>query len=529
MDDPLVWSTGRGTDVWEMFVACRDGNPAAVEALLEKDPSLVRSSYDRGTPLYFAVRENRIEVARLLLERGAAPLSGELREIARDRGYAAMSQLLEEIVSRAYGVSAAGESLAAAIRVHDLKLVGEWLDRSPGDISAADARGNQPIHWASMTRQPAVIDELLRRGADINARRPDGARAIQLAAGDYYFRGRLEVSKEWPVTPRATIDHLRACRAEVDLCTACHIGDEALVRELLARYAGLANRVDPYVTYYPCSGTPLRNAAEAGHIAIVKLLLQAGADPNLPEPGIAPQGHALYAAAAAGYHEIAALLLENGANANAAVESSADALSRAIDNKDQKMVDLLCSYGASRGMHLLAYYGDVRTAAAVFAANPKLAEDPDALMNAAGEAQIGFVRLMLRYCPELPKRLTFPGWSVGGKTRELNELLFRHGMNASAPDWLGITPLHHFARTDDCGQAEMFLAHGADVEAQDDHMGSTPLGWTARFGKIKMAELLLRHGAKVNSGESEWAAPLAWARRYGHDEVAALLRRNGAS
>src|SRR5207244_6316790 len=117
----------------------------------------------------------------------------------------------------------------------------------------------------------------------------------------------------------------------------------------------------------------------------------------------------------------------HGAYPNPEVESSADALSRAIANSDQRMIDLLCSYGAARAVHLLAYHGDVQTAAAVFAANPALANDPEALTNAAGEGNEAFLRLMLRYQPDLPKRLTFPAWSVGARTRELNELLFEHG------------------------------------------------------------------------------------------------------
>ena len=106
------------------------------------------------------------------------------------------------------------------------------------------------------------------------------------------------------------------------------------------------------------------------------MLLDRGADPNLREEGIAPHGHALYAAAANRHYEIAKLLLEHGAFPNPPVESSADALSRAISNSDQPMIDLLCSYGAARSMELLAYDGDVKTAAAVLAANPGAGQRP---------------------------------------------------------------------------------------------------------------------------------------------------------
>src|SRR5262249_21989291 len=160
------------------------------------------------------------------------------------------------------------------------------------------------------------------------------------------------------------------------------------------------------------SGAPLKNAAAKGELEIVKLLLAHGADPNLPEDGIAPEGHALYSAVANRHYEVAKLLLEHGAIPNPEVESSADALSRAISNKDEPMIELLCSYGAARGVHLLAYDGDVQTAAAAFAANPALADDSEALANAAGEGHISFVRLMLRYQPCLPRRIAFPDWSV---------------------------------------------------------------------------------------------------------------------
>ena len=238
----------------------------------------------------------------------------------------------------------------------------------------------------------------------------------------------------------------------VDICTACHIGDLERVRELLDQDPSLANRVSEYVTYYLGSGAPLKNAAAQGHIEIVKLLLERGADPNLREEGIAPHGHALYSAVANGHHEIAKLLLEHGAYPNPEVESSADALSRAISNSDQPMIDLLCSYGAARAVHLLAYYGDVQTAAAVFAANPALADDPEALANAAGRGPGGICAPSAALPTRPAQRITFPDWSVGAKTRELNELLFEHGMNPSQPDWLLVTPLHQFARKGDRGK-----------------------------------------------------------------------------
>jgi ankyrin repeat protein len=528
--EPLLWGAGSGADVWKLLCACITGDLKIIKRLLKKDPSLVRAQYAYRTPLYFAVRENQVEVARYLLERGADPLSlavnDTLLDITRDRGYAEMEELLEAKLASAHGASPRGEAVAQAIRERDLPKVRSLLDASPELLHAGDGGSSQPIHWAVMTRQIDIIDELLALGADINAARFDGARPIQLTNGDYNFRGWRDVPQDWPTTPAQVLEHLRTRGAYCDICTACHIGDLERVRELLDQDPQLANRVSEYVTYYLGSGAPLKNAAARGHMEIVKLLLERGADPNLPEEGIAPHGHALYSAVANGHYEIARLLLEHGAYPNPEVESSADALSRAISNSDQQMIDLLCSYGAARAVHLLAYSGDVRTAAAVFAANPKLADDPEALANAAGEGQEAFVRLMLRYQPDLPRRMIFPGWSVGAKTRELNELLFEHGMNPSQPDWLGITPLHQFARKGDVEKAAIFIDHGADLHARDEDICSTPLGWAAKFGKTRMVEFLLRRGAKPNlPDDPPWATPLVWATRRGHRQIVELLNQ----
>lgn len=533
-DEQLMWSTGKGTNVWEMFCACVDGDLETVRRLVSKDPSLVHCQHGYRRPLHFAVRENRIDVARFLLEHGADPLNctffDQPDEICRDRGYVEMQNLLETTLARVQNSSPRGEAVAEAIRNRDGEKMRSLLDASPELLSVGDQRSNQPIHWAVMTRQLNFIDELLRRGADINTPRYDGAKPIQLANGDYHFRGWRDVPKDWATTPWDVIAHLRSRGAYCDICTASHIGDLDRVRELLDEDPSLANRVSEYTSYYVGSGAPLKNGASGGHLEIVKLLLSHGADPNLREEGIAPQGHALYAAAANGHHEIARLLLEHGAFPNPEVESSADALSRAISNEDQPMIDLLCSYGASRGVHLLAHDGDLQTAAAVFAANPGLARDYEALSNAAGNGQENFVRLMLRYHPDLPRGLTFPDWLPRPETRALTDLLFEHGMNPSQRNWLEITPLHQFARKGDVEWAKIFMDRGADLCARDDELRSTPLAWAARFGQKEMVELLLERGALPNlPDDPPWATPLAWATSRGHVEIAEILKAHGAT
>ncbi|HXF38797.1 MAG TPA: ankyrin repeat domain-containing protein [Blastocatellia bacterium] len=525
-NEPLLWSTGTGIDVWDLFCACIAGDLDEVTRLFTKDPSLVRCHYAYRTPIYFAVRENQLEVARFLLEHGADPLSlavgDNLLGICRDRGHSEMEKLLEANFASVHGASPKGEAIAAAIRERDLTKVQSLLDASPELLHAGDERSNQPIHWAVTTRQLDTIDELLGRGADINAPRFDGARPIHLTNGDYTYRGWRDVPKEVTTTPREVLDHLRARGAYIDINTAASIGDLERVTELLDQDPSLANRVSEYVTYYIGSGAPLRNAAARGHIEIVKLLLERGADPNLPEEGIAPRGHALYSAVYNGHYEIAKLLLERGAYPNPPVESSADALSIALMNKDEKMAELLCSYGAARSLDILSYYGDVETAAAIFAINPELADNPHALSQAAGNGHEAFVRLMLHHQPDLAKRVT-----GDAKTRELSEFLFERGANPNNADWLGITPLHQFARSGNIEKAALFLDHGADLRARDQDICSTPLGWAAKSGKLQMVEFLLERGAPPNlPDDPPWATPLAWATRRGHHEIAELIEQH---
>lgn len=536
-DEPLIWSTGSGVDVWEMFVAAITGDTQKIKQLLNKDPSLVRGSYDYRTPLSFAVQQNQLEAAALLLERGASPVnsgtSDTLLEIARDRGYEDMQQLLQSALVGKRGEAPKGGVAAKLIRDRNLQGLKELLDRSPELVNAADEGTNQPIHWAVMSRQPDMIDELLARGADINTQRGDGARPVQLVNGDYSYRGWRDVPEDTKATPGDILRHLRDRGAYIDMCTAAHTGDIERVRQLLKEDPSLANKVSDYVSYYIGSGSPLKNAAARGHFDIVKLLIENGADPNLPEEHIAPRGHALHAAVCNGYIEIVKYLLDKGAYPNVDIESSADTLSAAMSRNDQPMIELLCSYGAARQVNLLAYSGDIMTAAAVFNANPSLADDTYALECAAGEGHDAFVRLMLRYQPDLARKISVGVRSRGPqsaiKTRELTNYLFERGMDPSLRNWLGITPLHRFAERGDLENATIFLEQGADINARDEQLCSTPLGWAAKYGKIEMVKLFLEHGAKTNlTDDPSWATPLAWATRRGHDTVAELLKQHGA-
>jgi ankyrin repeat protein len=457
-DDKLLWSAGRGTDVWALIQACIAGDFDAVRALIARDPSLVRAHYTYRKPLYFAVRENRLDIARFLLEHDRNPLDlwvdDSPLEIARDRGYVEMERLLAETFETKFNASSKGEPIALALREHDLTRMRELLDAEPALLSKGDRLSNQPIHWATMTRQLGAIDELLQRGADIDARRIDGAQPIHLTNGDYFYRGWRDVPRDWPTTPAQVMTHLRSRGAFVDLPTACHTGDLDRVRELLGQDPSLANRLGGYEGYYLGAGAPIANAAAAGRLDIVQLLLDHGADPNLPEEQIAPRGKALYEAVRSGHYDIAKLLLERGAFPNPPAESSGDALWFARERRpDARMEQLLLSYGAT-----------------------PVPEDPE-------EAWPAVAHNWLRITPLHQAART-------GDLEKAKALLDAGADLTARDEHLRSTPLAWAAKFGQREMVALLLARGAPRSLPDDPAWATPLAWAKKRGHEEIARLL---------------------------------------
>ncbi|HEY3886186.1 MAG TPA: ankyrin repeat domain-containing protein [Vicinamibacterales bacterium] len=167
-----MWSAGRGTDVWALFQACAAGDLAAVQALIAKDRSLARAHYAYRKPLYFAVRENHVDVARFLLERGAFPnppieSSGDALWVSREwrqRATPSQKEPDEDWPSRAHDWLRIS-SLHHAARKGDLEDAKRLLD-SGADLTARDEHFcSTPPAWAAKYGQIEMVKFLLERGA----------------------------------------------------------------------------------------------------------------------------------------------------------------------------------------------------------------------------------------------------------------------------------------------------------------------------------------------------------------------------
>jgi ankyrin repeat protein len=168
--------------------------------------------------------------------------------------------------------------------------------------AGAAAPPDVPLPDAARRQDRAAVRGLLERGADVNARHPDGASALHWAI-------------HWQDTEMALL--LMRAGADVNavndygvtpLSLACANGDAEAVLALLEA------RADPNLAL-PTGETPLMTAARTGSAAAVTALIDRGADVNARERQ--QQQSALMWAAAAGRPAAVRVLLEHAADPRA--------------------------------------------------------------------------------------------------------------------------------------------------------------------------------------------------------------------
>ena len=540
---PVELSTGRhlkladGTlatsdDVFAVFVAARDGDPATVKRLVTRSPALATVEYNYTPPIHFAVREGHCDVTEFLLDRGADPayrsypFQESLLTFAQDRGHREIVELLQRRLSERFAIASGTEAIIAAAASGDVAAIGVELARDAALAQASNETGDTPLHHAARNGQLQAVRALLAAGGNVDAVRGDGYRPVHCALMPNWF---------FQVQPRRRdeiADLLLSSGARMTIFIAALRGDTRYVSDALARDRSLANFDDT------CHHRVLSAAVRRGDVAMTRLLLEHGADPNLPEEG-APRGLSLWIAVNDRQREIVSLLLAHGADPNARVESSGTPMSQAA--KDPELTELLRAHGGRQSapsdresVAKLLEAGQLDEAERLLRANPEWIHDDEAgwgdgiLAGPAHDGRHDVIAMLLRLGARVPPVSKWAPYYYF-EHEATAAFLLENGMDPNHMNWHRFTLLHHMAAAGEFAKARLLLDHGADIDAIDDEYRSTPLGVAARSGQAALVELLLDCGADPNASGAPWATPLAWAKRKGQDSIAATLRSRGAS
>ncbi len=529
------WKLADGTlastdDVYAMFVAARDGDLRDVRRLVGRVPGLATVEYNYTPPIHFAVREGHRDIAAFLLEQGADPayrsypFQESLLEYATDRGHDDVAELLRTHLSRRFRMASGTAALIAAARRGDLAAVEAELARDPGAARGGNESGDTALHQAAQHAHMDVVRALLAAGADPDAVRGDGYRPVHCALMPNWFTPVQSQARD------AIADLLLASGARYTIFLAALRGDGDYVARELARDPSRANFADT------CHHRVLSAAVRRGDLAITRLLLEHGANPNLSEEG-APRGASLLIAVADRRRDIAELLLAHGADPHAEVDSSGTPVSRAAG--DTELVALLGAHGGrtepserDRAGALIAA-GRLDAAEALLRRHPEWIHDDEAgwgdgiLAGPAREGRHDVLAMLLRLGARVPPVSKWAPYYYF-KHEATAAFLLEHGMDPDHMNWHRFTLLHHMAAEGEVAKARLLLDHGAGIDLIDDEYRSTPLGVAARRGQVEMVRLLLERGADPEAAGAPWARPLAWAQVRGNGEGAEMLRAGGA-
>jgi ankyrin repeat protein len=354
--------------------------------------------------------------------------------------------------------------------------------------------------------------------------------------------------------------------AGYNFATAIILGDADGVRAAITRDPGLATRVDPRTGWTPLHAACASNwhrldpARAGGLLAVARLLLDAGADPNghpgarsprsgwtplrcavagaanpaitglLLERGAVPEDHDLYLAGFGGDdHESLRLLLRHAADVTGLAEQ---ALAAPLSLNDAEAVRLLLAAGADPrrytdddGEPASAAYEAVRSGCSAGLLDLLLAHgaDPDR-PGRDGRSPLALATVLGR--ADLAERLRRHGAADDTTPADRFLAALQHADRDAVQRQLAADPglderltgaqqaaaMIRAAETGGAQALGLMLDLGFPVDARGGDNDATALHTAAHSGSLGVVRLLLDRGADVEARDGTWdSTPLVWA------------------
>ncbi|XP_026045456.1 ankyrin-3-like isoform X36 [Astatotilapia calliptera] len=558
-----------------LHIAARKDDTKAAALLLQNDHNadveskmMVNRTTESGfTPLHIAAHYGNINVATLLLNRGAAvdfmarnditPL-----HVAAKRGNSNMVKLLLDRGAKIDAKTKDGLTpLHCGARSGHEQVVEILLDRG-APILSKTKNGLSPLHMATQGDHLNCVQLLLQHDVPVDDVTNDYLTALHVAAHcGHYKVAKLIVDKK--ANPNA-----KALNGFTPLHIACK-KNRVKVMELLLKHGASIQAVTE-------SGlTPIHVAAFMGHENIVHALTHHGASPNTTNV----RGEtALHMAARAGQADVVRYLLKNGAkvetkskddqtalhissrlgkvdivqqllhcgaSANAATTSGYTPLHLAAREGHHDVAAMLLDNGASLSsatkqkgfspLHVAAKYGKMEVASLLL--------QKGAAPDAAGKSGLTPLHVAAHYdnqrvalllldqgaSPHAAAKNGYMPLHIAAKKNqmEIGTTLLEYGADTNAVTRQGISPIHLAAQEGNVDLVSLLLTKNANVNVCNKS-GLTPLHLAAQEDKVNVAEVLLNHGADVNPQTKMGYTPLHVACHYGNAKMANFLLHNHA-
>ncbi|XP_053093545.1 kinase D-interacting substrate of 220 kDa B isoform X5 [Pangasianodon hypophthalmus] len=386
----------------------------------------------------------------------------------------------------------ASQSIFSHVEEENLPAVRAYLDKHR-DVDSRSDSGQTPLMLAAEQGSVEIVQELIRRGANVNLDDVDCWTALISASKE----GHVEVVKEL-LANNANLEH-RDMGGWTALMWGAYKGRVEVARLLLEKGAN-PNITGQYSVY------PVIWAAGRGHAEIVRLLLQHGAKVNCSDKYGTT---ALIWAARKGHYDCVMHLLENGANVDQEGANSMTALIVAVRGGYTEVVKELLKRNPN--VNMTDKDGNTALMIAAMEGHTEIVQD---LLDADTYVNI----------PDRSGDTVLIAAVRGGHVEIVRALLNKYAdIDVKGQD--GKTALYWSVEKGNATMVRDILQCNPDTEAYTKE-GETPLIKATKMRNIEIVELLLDKGAKVSAVDKKGDTALHIAIRGRSRKLAELLLRN---